>query len=97
MAEDALWPNAVMTHHEPQQRYTFEIAVTPGEEIQNWLARFGICEPVQPRDMSHPEPPAGLWNAFNGGAVFAVVVGLLAMAWLVLFHAIPALATMRLV
>jgi hypothetical protein len=72
-----------------------EIAVTPGEEIQNWLSRFGICEPVQPRDLLHPEPPAGLWNALNGGAVFAVAVALLAMGWLLLFHVIPALTSMR--
>jgi hypothetical protein len=33
-----------------------------------------------------------LWNAINGGAVFAVVTALLAMGWLMLFHVIPALA-----
>lgn len=86
-----------MTQHEQQHWPGFEIAVTPGEEIQNWLARFGICEPVQPRDMAHPEPPAGLWSTINGGAVFATIVALIAMAWLLIFHVIPALATLHLV
>jgi hypothetical protein len=86
-----------MAHQEPRQWPGIEIAVTPGEEIQNWLARFGICKPVQPRDMMHPEPPAGLWNTINGGAVFATIVALIAMAWLFIFHLIPALATLRLV
>lgn len=84
-----------MAEHDSPHWQGIEIAVTPGEEIQNWLSRFGICDPVRPRDMIHPEPPAGLWNTINGGAVFAVAVGLLAMAWLVLFHAIPALAAMQ--
>lgn len=88
MGPHGLWLNAAMA----KQDQGIEIAVTPGEEIQNWLSRFGICEPVQPRDMIHPEPPAGLWNAINGGAVFAVVTALLAMGWLMLFHVIPALA-----
>lgn len=86
-----------MAQHEQQQWPAVEIAVTPGEEIQNWLARFGICEPVQPRDMMHPEPPAGLWSTLNGGAVFAVIAALAAMAWLFIFHLVPALATLRLV
>jgi len=86
-----------MAQHEPQKWPGIEIAVTPGEEIQNWLARFGICEPVRPRDMVHPEPPAGLWSTLNGGAVFAVITALVAMAWLFIFHLIPALATMRLI
>lgn len=49
----------------------FEIILTPGEKVQNWLAARGYGQKVSERDIEHPEPPAGLWVAFN--ALIAIV------------------------
>lgn len=63
----------------------YEIAVTPGEEIQNWLARYNICRPVQARSYEEPEPPPGIWSSLNIG-VIVMTLSLFATAACLLFY-----------
>lgn len=67
----------------------YELAVTPGEELQNFFAYLGICKPVQFRSLHEPEPPAGLWNTLNVGVLVVSFTTLAGGAWLLLGHIIP--------
>ena len=68
----------------------FEVILTPGEKVQNWLAARGYGQIVSERDVEHPEPPVGLWVAVNAliaivsiTTALALVAGLVVIAlWL---------------
>ena len=79
-----------MSSNDPNSA-SIEIAITPGEKVQNWLATRGIGEYVPLRDFYHPEPPAGLWSLVNGGIAVASLVAFLGFVGFVVFNAVPAL------
>jgi hypothetical protein len=67
----------------------YEIAVTPGEEIQNWLARYNICQPVPVRSYDEPEPPPGIWSSLNIGVIVMTVSLFATAAWLLFYFIRP--------
>lgn len=66
-----------------------EIAVTPGEDLQNWLARYGICEAVQARSFEEPEPPPGVCTSLNYGVVLTTLSIIAGICALLLFYIAP--------
>ena len=71
--------------------FVFEVKLTPGEKLQNWLAARGIGDHVQPRDADDPEPPSGLWSLVNGTITIVLLGAFVAVIGLVVFDVIPTL------
>ena len=69
--------------------FVFEVKLTPGEKLQNWLAARGIGVHVQPRDMD--DPPSGLWSLVNGAITIVLLGTFVAVIGLVVFDVIPTL------
>jgi hypothetical protein len=69
----------------------FKMAITPGEQVQNWLSRFGVCQRVEDRNYTNPEPPVGLWTSINTGIAVACLAGFVGMIGTAIFQVLPAL------
>jgi len=78
-----------MKNGELSSSTAIKMAITPGEEVQNLLARYGLASRVQDRNYTNPEPPPGLWTKVNGAIALFGLGGVISILGWATFQIAP--------